>query len=116
MRIVDTAYHGVNDPRGHFFYSYDAGLSWKGLFSFGDLINRFLGAHGRGKDLRNSNVATAISNILGYTVLVYFMGIIGAAVTHIMSGIVYVSTMAYLYIVYTRRVNQLSRLDFDSSH
>jgi O-antigen/teichoic acid export membrane protein len=86
------------------------------LHGFGDLINRFLGAHGRGKDLRNSNVATAISNILGYTVLVYFMGIIGAAVTHIMSGIVYVSTMAYLYIVYTRRVNQLSRLDFDSSH
>ena len=39
MRIVGTAYHGANDPRGHFFYSYDGGISWKGPFSFGDLIH-----------------------------------------------------------------------------
>ena len=39
MRIVGTAYHGAKDPRGHFFYSYDGGISWKGPFGFGDLLN-----------------------------------------------------------------------------
>ncbi len=39
MRVVGTAYHGADDPRGHFFYSYDAGNSWKGPYGFGDLLN-----------------------------------------------------------------------------
>ncbi|MBY5959794.1 glycoside hydrolase [Membranicola marinus] len=36
MRIVGTAYHGAHDDRGHFFFSYDAGQTWKGPFSFGE--------------------------------------------------------------------------------
>ena len=39
MRIVGTAYDVASDPRGHFFYSYNDGISWKGPFSFGDLLN-----------------------------------------------------------------------------
>lgn len=39
MRMVGTGYHGSEDPRGHFFYSYDRGLSWNGPYSFGDLLN-----------------------------------------------------------------------------
>jgi hypothetical protein len=39
MRIIGTAYHGADDPRGHFFYSYDGGISWKGPFSFGNLLH-----------------------------------------------------------------------------
>ncbi|MBE0654664.1 MAG: exo-alpha-sialidase [Bacteroidales bacterium] len=39
MRIVGIAYHGCEDPRAHFFYSYDKGASWKGPFGFGDLVN-----------------------------------------------------------------------------
>jgi len=39
MRVVGTAYHGAEDPRGHFFFSYDAGQSWNGPFGFGDLQN-----------------------------------------------------------------------------
>jgi hypothetical protein len=35
MRLVGTAYHGAYDPRGHFFYSYDAGKSWNGPYRFG---------------------------------------------------------------------------------
>lgn len=50
MRIVGTAYHGANDPRGHFFYSYDGGNSWKGPFSFGDLIHHpEIGKYGLGE-------------------------------------------------------------------
>lgn len=35
MRMVGAAYHGAEDDRGHFFYSYDAGKSWKGPFRIG---------------------------------------------------------------------------------
>ena len=39
MRIVGTSYHGAMDPRGHFFYSYDTGITWNGPYGFGDLLN-----------------------------------------------------------------------------
>jgi len=39
MRMVGTSYHGANDPRSHFFYSYNAGKTWKGPFGFGDITN-----------------------------------------------------------------------------
>ena len=39
IRVVGTAYHGANDPRGHFFYSYDGGKSWNGPYGFGNLRN-----------------------------------------------------------------------------
>ena len=39
MRIVGIAYHGCEDPRAHFFYSYDKGKRWNGPFGFGDLAN-----------------------------------------------------------------------------
>ena len=37
MRVVGTGYHGAEDPRGHFFFSYDAGLTWNGPHGFGGL-------------------------------------------------------------------------------
>ena len=39
MRIVGTSYHGAEDPRGHFFYSYDKGATWNGPYSFGDMLH-----------------------------------------------------------------------------
>jgi hypothetical protein len=38
MRVVGDAYHGAEDPRSHFFFSYDKGVSWNGPFSFGNLL------------------------------------------------------------------------------
>tara|TARA_R110002124_G_scaffold286927_4_gene469289 strand:- start:5202 stop:6488 length:1287 start_codon:yes stop_codon:yes gene_type:complete len=35
MRIVGTSYHGAEDQRGHFFYSYNAGKSWSGPYRLG---------------------------------------------------------------------------------
>ena len=35
LRVVGTAYHGAYDPRGHFFFSYNAGKSWNGPYRFG---------------------------------------------------------------------------------
>jgi len=64
---------------------------------FGDYINRFLGAHGKGKELRNSAFAVGISNVLGYIVLVYAFGVKGAAITKVISGIIYFVIMYYFY-------------------
>lgn len=38
MRVVGASYHGAEDGRAHFFYSYDKGNSWQGPFGFGDLF------------------------------------------------------------------------------
>lgn len=39
MRVVGAAYHGAEDGRAHFFYSYDAGKTWNGPHGFGDLLS-----------------------------------------------------------------------------
>lgn len=39
MRFVGDSYHGADDGRGHFFYSYDKGKSWEGPYSVGDMLN-----------------------------------------------------------------------------
>ncbi|MBN8789821.1 MAG: exo-alpha-sialidase [Terrimonas sp.] len=39
MRVVGAGYHGANDGRAHFFYSYDVGKTWKGPYGFGDVLN-----------------------------------------------------------------------------
>ena len=63
----------------------------------GDLINRFLAAHGKGKELRNSNFQIGIVNVLGYVFLIYFFGVYGAASTKLIAGITYFVIMLYYY-------------------
>lgn len=70
---------------------------------FGDFVNRFLGAHGLGHELRNGAFAVGFSNVFGFIVLIYFFGVTGAAATKIFSGIIYFSTMVYYYRVYKRK-------------
>lgn len=67
------------------------------LRGLGDYVNRFLGAHGKGRELRNAAFANGISNIFGYVVLVYFFGVKGAALTRTISDLVYLSMMCYYY-------------------
>lgn len=38
LRLVGDSYHGADDGRGHFFYSYDKGNSWQGPYSVGDML------------------------------------------------------------------------------
>jgi len=40
MRVMGTAYLGAEDPRGHFFFDYDAGQSWNVPYGFGDFQNQ----------------------------------------------------------------------------
>lgn len=71
---------------------------------FGDYINRFLGAHGKGKQLRNSAIAVGISNVVGYIVLVYAFGVKGAAITSSISGLIY---FGMLYLFYCKFKKEL---------
>jgi len=63
----------------------------------GDFYNRFVGAHGRGKEIRNSNVAVGTVNVVGNLVLVYSFGVVGAAVTRVLAGLTYVAMMLRSY-------------------
>lgn len=64
---------------------------------FGDMINRFLGSHGKGKELRNAAFANGIFSIFGYIILVYYLGINGAIITKVGSCIIYAIVLMYYY-------------------
>lgn len=67
------------------------------LYGFGDYYNRFIGAHGLGKYNRNGALVVGISNMGGYLLLVHLFGAEGAAVTHVISGGLYLALMKYYY-------------------
>ena len=67
---------------------------------FGDFVNRFLGAHGRGVYLRNGAIATGMANVFGYLVLVKVLGVSGAAMTKLVSGVIYFAAMFFYYQKY----------------
>lgn len=77
------------------------GFTFHGL---GDVFNRFLGAHGQGKLLRNGAFISGAIALIGYTAGVYFFGIWGAVFTKIAASLAYFSSMLVFYISYIKRV------------
>jgi O-antigen/teichoic acid export membrane protein len=73
------------------------------LHGLGDLINRFLGAQGQGKLLRNAAFIVGIFNILGYSILVYYFGVRGAIITKILASGAYLFMMFYYYKKFTNK-------------
>ena len=73
------------------------------MYGLGDVFNRFLGAHGRGKEIRNSAFACGSVLVVGSLVLVYFFQIDGAIITRILSSAVYLSFVCYYYIQFVRK-------------
>jgi O-antigen/teichoic acid export membrane protein len=73
------------------------------LHGLGDLINRFLGAKGKGKLLRNSAFMVGIVNVLGYTILVKYFGVNGAIITKILASGTYLFMMYYYYTKFTKK-------------
>ncbi len=67
------------------------------LHGLGDLFNRFLGAKGKGKLLRNAAFFVGVVNIIGYTVLISLFDINGAILTKILASCLYMSVMIYYY-------------------
>jgi O-antigen/teichoic acid export membrane protein len=63
----------------------------------GDFFNRFISAHGYGNKLRNSSFIIAAFNILGYTLIVFKMGVEGAVITRLLASMVYFGLMWRIY-------------------
>lgn len=74
------------------------------LRGFGDFVNRFLGAHGKGKELRNGAFIAGASIVAGCLVLVPMFGAIGAVLTKAISSIVYFLMMVFFYRRYTKNL------------
>jgi O-antigen/teichoic acid export membrane protein len=62
-----------------------------------DFYNRFLGAHGQGKALRNSAILVGIVLLVCNFTLIPLYGQTGAAFTKVFSGIVYLVNMIWFY-------------------
>ena len=68
------------------------------MYGLGDMFNRFLGAHGLGKQIRNAAFACGGVLLVGSIVLVYYFQIYGAIATKILSAFVYLFMMVYYYL------------------
>ena len=69
----------------------------------GDLINRFLGAKGEGKLLRNAAFLVGIVNVLGYTILIKFFDLNGAIITKILASGLYLAVMFMYYFNFIKK-------------
>ncbi|NQU44359.1 hypothetical protein HQ520_13800, partial [bacterium] len=72
----------------------------------GDLFNRFLGAHGQGRRMRNGAFLVGGVNIFGIVVLIWLFGVYGAAWTRVASGVVYCIAMVVAYRMTCRELQE----------
>lgn len=74
---------------------------------FADFFNRFLGAHGKGKALRNSSFLIGSSLLILNLTFIPKYGETGAAYTKIFIGILYFLTMMFYYRKLVRELKQI---------
>lgn len=72
------------------------------MHGLGDVFNRFLGAHGKGKCLRNGAFISGAVALIGYTGGVYVWGINGAIATRIAFAATYFAMMLYYYLQFKK--------------
>lgn len=72
------------------------------LYGMADFLNKFVGAKGQGKLLRNSSFAVGFSVLIFNIALVPTYGAFGAALAKLLAGVVYVSIMIFCYIITVR--------------
>lgn len=73
------------------------------LNGLGDLFNRFLGAHGQGRQIRNGAFACGTVVLLGCFILIRFFGINGAIATRILGSTTYFVAMFVYYHIFVRK-------------
>ena len=67
------------------------------LYGLADFFNRFLGSHGKGKELRNSAFLVGLSLMTFNLILIPRWGETGAAFTQLFSGLIYFLCMLWFY-------------------
>jgi O-antigen/teichoic acid export membrane protein len=73
---------------------------------FGDIFNRFLGAKGLGKNIRNGAFIAGGTIIFGAVPILTAYGGYGAPILRLSSSLVYFSSMMFYYINYIRMENE----------
>jgi O-antigen/teichoic acid export membrane protein len=75
------------------------------LHGLADFINRFLGAHGQGKALRNASFFVG-SSLLGFNlILIPRFAATGAAITKVFTGFIYLIVIFIYYLNLTKKLN-----------
>ncbi|MCL1610379.1 lipopolysaccharide biosynthesis protein [Marseilla massiliensis] len=92
--IVDVLYNESYSNVALYASVLAIGFTMHGL---GDVYNRFLGAHGLGKYLRNAAFISGGIALAGYTVGIYFGGITAAIITRILSSSIYFLVLLLYY-------------------
>ena len=73
------------------------------LHGLGDMINRFLGAHGQGRQIRNSAIACGTVKTIGSILFVYLWQINGAVLSAILGSSVYFACLIIYYLNYIKQ-------------
>mgnify|MGYP003315223220 CR=1 FL=1 len=68
------------------------------IHGIGDMFNRFLGSHGKGKELRNGAFLCGLVMVFGNIGLGFLYGIQGAVLTRIFSSLSYCLAMFFYYL------------------
>lgn len=68
------------------------------LYSISDFVSRYLAAQGDGKSLRNSSWIVGFVTLFLSLLLIPKYKAIGASVTHVVAGIVYIGTIFFYYL------------------
>lgn len=92
--IVDMLYDKSYQSVAFYACFLALGSTLQGL---GDVFNRFLGVHGKGRFLRNGAWISGSVAIVGYTLGIYALGLYGAIGTRITSSALYVLSMIFYY-------------------
>ena len=74
----------------------------------GDLFNRFLGAHGQGRQIRNGAFACGLVMLIGCFSLIQILGVYGAIATKVLSSLTYFVCMFMYYLVFIKKNGDLN--------
>lgn len=72
------------------------------LYGFADFISRYLTSQAAGKQLRNSSIIVGISTFVLSLFLIPWLGETGAAITHALSGIIYIISITVYYKIFIK--------------
>ena len=75
------------------------------LHGFGDMINRFLGAHGQGRQIRNAAIICGLVIIFGSFLFVYYWNVNGAILTKNIGSLSYFLAMVVYYLKFIKSAN-----------
>lgn len=89
------------------YFSVSRYASWlaigMGFHGLGDMINRFLGSHGLGRQIRNAAFACGFTITTGSFIFVYLYGIDGAVFSKISSSFIYMTVLLFYYCKYIKK-------------